>query len=193
MPDIEFTLGLARADVEIAPMRGSEMSEDATLVKAISSGDEDAFNHFHRKYAPLVHGIVLAKLPADEADDVMQEIFLAAFRGIKGLRDPDAVGPWLVRLTRNHVAGFYRSRRVSEELPDEIHDRHSDRHEAAEILLAIRSLPEAYSETLVLRLIEGMTGDEIATRTGLTSGSVRVNLHRGMDLLRKALGVEVNK
>ena len=193
MPDIEFTLGLARADVDIAPMRAPDDSEDATLVSAISRGDEDAFSRFHRKYAPLVHGIALAKLPAGEADDVTQEVFLAAFRGIKSLRDPDAVGPWLVKLTRNHVAGFYRSRKISEELPDEIHDRHSHRHEAAEILLAIRSLPEAYSETLVLRLIEGMTGEEIATRTGLSSGSVRVNLHRGMDLLRKALGVEVKK
>ena len=51
----------------------------------------------------------------------------------------------------------------------------------------VRSLPDAYRETLVLRLVEGMTGPEIATRTGLTPASVRVNLHRGMKLLaRKA-------
>ena len=52
---------------------------------------------------------------------------------------------------------------------------------------AIRALPEAYRETLVLRLIEGMTGPEIARRTGLTPDSVRVNLCRGMKLLRQAL------
>ena len=56
------------------------------------------------------------------------------------------------------------------------------------MLAAIRRLPEAYRETLVLRLVEGMTGPEIAERTGLTPGSVRVNLHRGMQLLREALG-----
>jgi RNA polymerase sigma-70 factor, ECF subfamily len=50
-------------------------------------------------------------------------------------------------------------------------------------------LPEAYRETLVLRLVEGMTGPEIAARTGLTAASVRVNLHRGMKLLRERLGV----
>ena len=53
---------------------------------------------------------------------------------------------------------------------------------------AIRDLPEAYRETLVLRLVEGMSGDEIAARTGLTSASVRVNLHRGIKMLRERLG-----
>jgi RNA polymerase sigma-70 factor (ECF subfamily) len=62
---------------------------------------------------------------------------------------------------------------------------------AHEILAAIRSCPEAYKETLVLRLVEGMTGPEIAERTGLTPDSVRVNLHRGMKLLRQKLGIEV--
>jgi RNA polymerase sigma-70 factor (ECF subfamily) len=51
----------------------------------------------------------------------------------------------------------------------------------------IRALPVAYRETLVLRLVEGLTGPEIAERTGLTPASVRVNLHRGMALLREKL------
>ena len=55
------------------------------------------------------------------------------------------------------------------------------------MLAAIRALPEAYRETLVLRLVEGMTGPEIAERTGLTAGSVRVNLYRGMKQLRERL------
>jgi RNA polymerase sigma-70 factor (ECF subfamily) len=57
------------------------------------------------------------------------------------------------------------------------------------MLEIVRSLPDAYRETLVLRLVEGMTGPEIATRTGLTPASVRVNLHRGMKLLREKLGL----
>ena len=62
-----------------------------------------------------------------------------------------------------------------------------DRVEARRSLEAIRALPEAYRETLLLRLVEGLTGPEIAERTGLSPGSVRVNLHRGMALLRTAL------
>ena len=60
---------------------------------------------------------------------------------------------------------------------------------AKEILALIRRLPEAYRETLVLRFVEGMTGPEIAARTGLTPASVRVNLHRGMKLLRQKMGI----
>jgi RNA polymerase sigma-70 factor (ECF subfamily) len=83
---------------------------------------------------------------------------------------------------------FHRRSRETVEINDEL--RGSDAHEsrATEILELIRSLPEAYRETLILRLVEGMTGPEIATRTGLTAASVRVNLHRGMKLLRERLG-----
>ena len=63
-----------------------------------------------------------------------------------------------------------------------------DDAEAAEALEAIRALPDAYRETLMMRLVEGMTGPEIAQRTGLTEGSVRVNLHRGLKMLRDRLG-----
>jgi RNA polymerase sigma-70 factor (ECF subfamily) len=66
-------------------------------------------------------------------------------------------------------------------------DAPAARVEALAVLETIRALPEAYRETLVLRLVEGMTGPEIAERTGLTAASVRVNLHRGMKLLREKL------
>src|SRR6266542_1196433 len=59
--------------------------------------------------------------------------------------------------------------------------------QGAAILDAIRNLPAAYKETLILRLVEGMTGPEIAARTGMTHGSVRVNLHRGIQQLRARL------
>src|SRR6202040_4005030 len=67
-------------------------------------------------------------------------------------------------------------------------DEHADTQNATEILESVRSLPEAYRETLILRLVEGMTGPEIAAKTGLSHGSVRVNLNRGMQQLREKLG-----
>lgn len=69
-------------------------------------------------------------------------------------------------------------------------DPAQDRVQALEALAAIRSLPESYRETLLMRLVARMSGPEIAMRTGMTPGSVRVNLHRGMKLLRERLGVE---
>jgi len=77
-----------------------------------------------------------------------------------------------------------------DELPDDLAKADDGRAEAERILEAIRELPEAYRETLVLRLVEGMSGPEIAERVGLSPDSVRVNLHRGMKQLREKLGLE---
>ena len=63
----------------------------------------------------------------------------------------------------------------------------SDPELANAVLATIRELPEAYAETLALRFVEGMSGKEIAERTGKTHASVRVNLTRGMKLLREKL------
>jgi RNA polymerase sigma-70 factor (ECF subfamily) len=101
---------------------------------------------------------------------------------------PAAFGGWLAAIARNRAADPRAAAGAG--APGRRHaapPRTHERLEALAILDAIRSLPEAYSETLVLRLVEGMTGAEIAERTGLTPGSVRVNLHRGMKLLREKL------
>jgi RNA polymerase sigma-70 factor (ECF subfamily) len=83
---------------------------------------------------------------------------------------------------------FHRRSRETVEVTDDLRSTDRSNSKAKEILELIRGLPEAYRETLVLRLVEGMTGPEIAERTGLTPASVRVNLHRGMKQLREKLG-----
>jgi RNA polymerase sigma-70 factor (ECF subfamily) len=99
-------------------------------------------------------------------------------------------------IARNRAADFYRNRVESMDLAEN-HASSSPvapaRLDAITVLKVIQGLPEAYRETLVLRLVEGMTGPEIAERTGLSSGSVRVNLHRGMELLREALEKGVHR
>jgi RNA polymerase sigma-70 factor (ECF subfamily) len=95
-------------------------------------------------------------------------------------------------IARNRAMDFHRKKRETEELQETVAvkaEAGSDA-EARRVLEVIRELPESYSETLIMRLVEGMTGPEIALRTGLTPASVRVNLHRGMKLLREKLGLE---
>ena len=166
---------------------------EARLVERLCDGDEEAFNEIYKIFAPLVHGIVLARVPRDEAADVVQEVFLSAYKNLHTLRDKNAVGAWLAMIARNRAAEFYRQAKPTEELPEDFRGKDDSQTEASEILKAIRALPETYKETLILRLVEGMTGQEIAERTGLTPESVRVNLHRGMKILRSKLGVEVKK
>jgi RNA polymerase sigma-70 factor (ECF subfamily) len=164
-------------------------SADATrLVEAARGGDRAAFGGLYRAYARMVHGVLLASVPRPDVDDLVQDVFLTAMRRLDGLREPAAFPAWLAAIARNRAADFHRRRpRERVELPEDVPAPGSDRTEALAVLDVIRSLPDAYRETLVLRLVEGMTGDEIAARTGLKSASVRVNLHRGMKLLRARL------
>jgi len=165
-----------------------EASIEVALVKAVLEGDRDGFAQLYDLYAPLVHGIVLARVPRAEVDDLVQDIFFHAFKKLDTLRNGSAFGPWIAMIARNRAVDFHRRSRATVEINDELRGSGTQDSKAAEILELIRSLPDAYRETLVLRLVEGMTGPEIAARTGLTAASVRVNLHRGMKLLRERLG-----
>src|SRR5262245_7101340 len=140
----------------------------------------------------MVHGVLLARVPRGQVEDLVQDVFLLALRRLDTLRDPARFGGWLAMIARNRATDFHRRSRDLVELPDDLPGQSvaSDvETEALEVLALLRQLPEAYRETLVLRLVEDMSGPEIAARTGMTEGSVRVNLHRGMKLLRTKLGV----
>lgn len=167
-----------------------EYRSEVDLIERVRRGDEQAFNELYRLYAPTVNGVVLSRVPRDEVQDIVQEVFIAAYKNIGSLRDDSVFGPWIVKIARNRAAEFYRRSRITEELNDDVARPDDRKNEAAEVLRAIRSLNEAYSETLILRLVEGMSGKEIAERTGLSHDSVRVNLHRGMEMLRERLGVK---
>lgn len=171
----------------------ADVPVEVQLIDHVRSGDREAFTEIYRMFAPMVHGIVLARVPHDEVQDIVQDVFFTAYNQLDALRDKAALGAWIATIARNRAAEFYRQSRPTEELTEEISGTSRPHAEAQEIMSAIRSLPEAYRETLVLRLVEGMTGIEIAERTGLKPESVRVNLHRGMELLRQKLGIRGRK
>jgi len=165
-----------------------EVKIEVVLVRAVLAGDREAFGQLYDLYAPMIHGILLARIPRSEVDDLVQDIFLHAFRKLHTLRDWAAFGPWIAMIARNRAMDFYRRSKETVEVSEDLPSTDLGTSRANEILELIRALPEAYRETLVLRLVEGMTGPEIAARTGLTPASVRVNLHRGMKQLREKLG-----
>ena len=166
-----------------------QAAEDGQLVRLALAGDSIAFDTLYERYARIVHGLLLARVARDEVDDLVQDVFLTAWRRLDDLRDPAAFGGWIAMIARNRATDFHRRSAEFVELPANLESPGdtSNEADANAALAAIRSLPDAYRETLILRLVEGLSGPEIAERTGLTPGSVRVNLHRGMKLLRDKL------
>ena len=179
----------------VTALPATEMQDDRALVSSAREGDRAAFGRLYDRYGRMVHGILLCRVPPREVDDLVQEVFLAALRQLHALRDASRFGAWLAAITRNRANDFYRksgpeaalTEPVSEEQTEGRANNPAEAQEAAVILAVVRTLPDAYREPLILRLAEGLTGPEIAARTGLTHGSVRVNLCRGMQMLREKL------
>ena len=162
---------------------------DSQCIAAARRGDRAAFGQLFLRYAPLVHGVLLARMPRADADDLMQDVFVTALERLETLSDVEKIGAWLATLARNRAIDVWRSKPRLALLPEATSSTQPPRVEVGEVLAIIRSLPEAYRESLVLRLVEGMSGPEIAQQVGLTPESVRVNLFRGMKLLRERLGM----
>lgn len=178
---------------------------DASLVRAAQQGDRSAYGHLYSRYARMVHGILLARVAPHHVEDLVQDVFLQALPKLTMLRDPDYFPGWLAAIARNRATDYHRGAKGNVSLDADPSNEKSTpsaalavpptSHSSAEanaVLTAIRSLPDAYREPLILRLVEGMTGPEIAARTGLTHGSVRVNLSRGMQQLREILNRKIS-
>jgi RNA polymerase sigma-70 factor (ECF subfamily) len=161
------------------------------LVRAALRGDGGALDQLYRHFGRTVHGVLLARLGREDAEDVFHDVFVHAFSHLGELREPAAFGGWICAIARRRAIDHVRRARPTEPLEDRYasSDRPDVTVEARAALEAIQALPEAYRETLTLRLVEGLSGPEIAALTDLTPESVRVNLHRGFRLLRERLGV----
>ena len=187
-------LGLEIRAPMVSAGRVPELDDVVSLVAAAREGDRGAFGRLYERYARMVHGILLGRVPVGEVEDLVQDVFVRAMRQVHTLRDVNAFGGWLATVARNHAHDYHRRSvelvEFDEEAPTQAPEKRKSKgpgDDGAAILDVIRALPEAYRETLILRLVEGLTGQEIAERTGHTAGSVRVNLHRGMQMLRERL------
>jgi RNA polymerase sigma-70 factor (ECF subfamily) len=160
----------------------------AELVIAVQGGSRPAFAGLYERFHRVVHAVVLARVTAGDAPDVVQDVFAEVWSRLADLREPAAFPGWIVTMARNRAIDAARRRRPVSDDKADLAVSPPPTSEAAAALRAIRTLPETYRETLVMRLVEGLSGPEIAERTGMTPESVRVHLHRGIKLLREKLG-----
>lgn len=173
--------------IALYALGGRPQSRPQTLVEQARDGSRDAFGELYLQYSRMVHGLLLARVPYSEVDDMVQDVFLLALNRLPSLRDEKAFPGWLAMIARNQAVDYHRKAPKTTKIDEGMLRQKPPDPEAFAVLDSIRSLPDAYRETLVLRLVEGLTGPEIAQQTGLTPDSVRVNLHRGMKMLREKL------
>src|SRR5687768_9294880 len=84
------------------------MNTDAALVGAALDGDRASFGRLHELYAPLVHGILLSRVPYREVGDLVQDVFLVALKSLHSLENAAAFGPWIATIARNRAVDYHR-------------------------------------------------------------------------------------
>jgi hypothetical protein len=143
----------------------SEVSEDESLVDAARDGDRGAFGRLYDLYARMVHGVLLARVPLGEVDDLVQDFFMMALRRLSTLREPGSFGAWLAAIARNLANDYHRRSVPEDRLADDAStgdigpgNTGGDFQDLAiAILDAIRSLPPAsVTKEGILRLDQPM-------------------------------------
>lgn len=185
----------------------SQLNE-TELVKALKAGNQDAFTAIVDRYSPTVYNLALRLLNSpQEAEEVLQETFISAFRALDRFEGRSQLGTWLYRIAYNAALMRLRKREVptdsideplsheeGEGLPRELVDWTAS---PDQILLAgelrrvlseaVAGLPETLRSVFVLRDIEGLSTAETAEVLGLTETNVKVRLHRARLMLRERL------
>lgn len=160
----------------------------ADLVLRARRGDHSAFAALWERYAANVRAVVAGVLSSPHLDDVVQDVALLALSKMHTLRDGRGFVAWLCAIARNRARNVRKAMKQQEQSGDMDELPASAAAGAAETdaaLAALRALPETYRQPLVLRFLHGLSGQQIAARLGMTHGSVRVNLCRGLKLLRE--------
>ena len=188
--------GSAPADPAPADDRAAARERDAALVGRIRAGDARAFDglvHAHMRQAfQLAYRVVGHR---EDAEDLVQEAFLAAYQYLDSYDSERPFGPWLMRIVLNRGANLRRSRARRETEPevDAVSPApsaldESDRSEARVMLArALAGLSERQRMIVTLFDVDGMTSTEIGEMLDLAPGTVRWHLHEARRTLRGAL------
>ena len=177
-------------------------TEPALIIRA-RDGDRTAFEELVRRSSRLVFArLYLETGSVHRAEDLLQETLLQAFRSVHRLKDPAGFRPWLLTIAHNAVIDAARRdgrrKRTSPQAADApladvaargpAPDEAAHREEARQhVLSALRSLPEEYRMPLALRYLTDADYETIGEQLGLTNGSLRGFLHRGLKMLRDRL------
>jgi RNA polymerase sigma-70 factor (ECF subfamily) len=185
------------AESETPPRDGETEPDDRELVRRSQQGDSSAFGALIRRYQKRIFGLGFRTFrSAEDADDLVQETFLRAWRAIDRFDVERPVAPWLLRIavnwSRSELAS--RKRRPAEELTEAIPQDGPSPEEDAErarlgrrIERAVEELPEDQRMILILRASEGLSYREISDLCDVPIGTVMSRLARARETLRRRI------
>lgn len=148
------------------------------------------------RYRDRLLGFIRSKLSSpEEAEDILQEVFLRVHTGLCCLQEWPAMERWIYRVTRNLIIDHYRGRRMGEELGEELESPYGlpelDEDPAARLAFSLREtvdeLPEPYREALILTEYEGMSQAELARRAGVSLSAAKSRVQRAREKLKALL------
>jgi|SRR5579871_3902272 len=179
---------------------------DVALVVRARGGDRAAFEELVRRTSRLVYARLYLDIGDSHlAEDLLQETMMRAFRSLRYLEKAAGFRSWLLTIAQNVLTDSLRSKARqarTEPLPgdpaadsvasiEQVPEERAERAETRQKVLAVlRSLPEDYRLPLTLRYIVGADYETISEQLGLTNGSLRGMLHRGLKMLRDRLPPE---
>ena len=188
-----------------------EIRSDAELIKEFKDGNEDVFDILIERYAEkllvLANGVVSSR---QDAEEVVQDAFMRAYKGLKDFRGDASFETWIHRIVVNlaHNKFHWNRRRGSEQnvsmtvvdeksdsdvqlaLPDETHRPEKillQEEISGDIKECFEKLPDKLKEVMVLRLLEEFSYDKIADILSCKVGTVKSRIARGRELLRNML------
>lgn len=174
---------------------GDEASTDAQLVEASQRGDVDAFGALVQRYQSLICAVSFASTGNQTlSEDIAQETFVTAWRGLSGLREPAKLRSWLCgiarKLSSKALRGAGRARATAHEaqqaaeVPLSPLEAVLERESEAVVWAALAEVPQRYRETLVLFYREEQSTAEVARALGLSQNAVQQRLSRGRQYLK---------
>ncbi|MGB9720772.1 MAG: RNA polymerase sigma factor [bacterium] len=173
---------------------------DENLIEAVKNGDCEAFAPLIERYQLSIYRLIYRMVRnRDDAEDLVQEVFIKAYNGINGFKTGKKFFPWLSRIAVNHTLNFIKKEKKAdvqplEWVPNYVDNNNDSVQTVKEKILkeriaeAMAQLPEDFRAILVLRVEEQLSYEEISQALGIPRGTVMSRLARARQRLREIFG-----
>jgi RNA polymerase sigma-70 factor, ECF subfamily len=179
---------------------GDVRSADLELAKRCRNGDAEAFEELYRQHAGRLYNLAFRMAgSAQEAEDLLQDVFLHAYRKLGSFRGDSSLGTWLYRLGMNQCLDHLRGRQVKMSQATDSIDAEGAREPAApmpatpaavsriDLERAIGRLPDGARAAFLLHDVEGFEHHEVAKILGVSEGTSKSQVHKARMKLRAML------